>query len=158
MEVFLAKGANGICNSFMTSLSRQISLNLRGGVPIEAVVDQLKSTPTCPSYSVRTATKKDTSKGSSCPSAIAFIIEKMQKEVLYELGINEDEIFDINIKPVAKSEIKSIAKPKTEKDLFLIEYGEIPYAMKYKECPQCGSGLHQSEGCYSCLECGWTKC
>jgi len=158
MEVFLAKGANGICNSFMTSLSRQISLNLRGGVPIEAVVDQLKSTPTCPSYSVRSATKRDTSKGSSCPSAIGNIIEKMQREVYEELGIGDDEDYEIKIKPVPKKEIAHVIKDKTDKEKFLDENGEIAFAMRYKECPQCHNELDQGDGCYSCHDCGWTKC
>lgn len=158
MEVFLAKGANGICNSFMTSLSRQISLNLRGGVPLEAVVDQLKSTPTCPSYSVRSATKRDTSKGSSCPSAIGNIIEKMQREVYEELGIGDDEDYEIKIKPVPKKEIAHVIKDKTDKEKFLDENGEIAFAMRYKECPQCHNELDQGDGCYSCHDCGWTKC
>lgn len=70
LETYFSKGSSGGCNNFMIGLSRMISLAARGGIDVYSIVDQLKSSGTCPSYAVRTATKHDTSKGSSCPVAI----------------------------------------------------------------------------------------
>ena len=61
LETYLSKGSKGGCNNFMIGLSRMISLAARGGLGIDAIIDQLNSCGVCPSYAVRTTTKKDTS-------------------------------------------------------------------------------------------------
>jgi ribonucleoside-diphosphate reductase alpha chain len=152
LEVFLAKGSDGGCNSYMIGLSRMISLSLRGGVPLEAVIDQLNSVPSCPSYAIRTVTKKDTSKGNSCPVAIGNILLKLQEEVKYELGI-DDEISQ-NAKDYS---MKTINLSK-EEEKYLNKHGEIPFAMKYNKCPICNEHINHVEGCLTCKSCGWTKC
>src|SRR5699024_11316105 len=70
LETYLSKGSTGGCNNFMIGLSRMISISARGGIDIYTIIDQLNSTGSCPSYSVRRATHKDTSKGSCCPMAV----------------------------------------------------------------------------------------
>lgn len=57
-ECFLSKGSTGGCQNFMIGLSRMISLSARGGISIDNILDQLKSCGVCPSYAVRSATKK----------------------------------------------------------------------------------------------------
>lgn len=79
-NTYLSKGSSGGCNNYMIGLSRTMSLAARNGVPIEDIVDQLKSCGTCPSYAVRSATKKDTSKGSCCPAAVGNALMEMWKE------------------------------------------------------------------------------
>lgn len=91
VETFFSKGSTGGCALFMTGLSRMTSLAARAGAPIDAIVDQLLSSGTCPSYAVRNATKKDTSKGSSCPVAIGYALMEMYKDVQSELGKTESE-------------------------------------------------------------------
>ncbi len=76
-EVFLNRGSDGGCMSYMNAMSRLASLSLRNGCNAEDVINQLKSVSTCPSYAVRKATKGDTSKGSSCPMAVANALEEM---------------------------------------------------------------------------------
>lgn len=80
-ETYLSKGSTGGCNNFMIGLSRMISLSARGGVPIEAIIDQLNSCGVCPSYAVRRATKGDTSPGSCCPIAVANALKAMHNEL-----------------------------------------------------------------------------
>lgn len=80
-ECYLSKGSTGGCNNFMIGLSRMISLSARGGISIDAILDQLKSCGTCPSYAVRQATKHDTSKGSCCPVAVGNALKDMHKEI-----------------------------------------------------------------------------
>ena len=85
METYLSKGSSGGCNNFMIGLSRMISLAARGGVSIDDIIDQLKSSGTCPSYAVRLATCKDCSKGSSCPVAVGYALKAMYDELQEEL-------------------------------------------------------------------------
>ena len=81
-ECYLSKGSTGGCANFMVGLSRMISLSARGGISIDKILDQLKSCGTCPSYAVRTATKKDTSKGSSCPVAVGQALKELHEKML----------------------------------------------------------------------------
>jgi ribonucleoside-diphosphate reductase alpha chain len=97
-ECYLSKGSTGGCNNFMISLSRMISLSARGGISIDNILDQLKSCGVCPSYAVRTATKKDTSKGSCCPVAVGNALKSMHEDMLKKLTnesvIEKDENLD----------------------------------------------------------------
>lgn len=86
METYLSKGSQGGCNQFMIGLSRMISLLARTGCDINTIVDQLNSTGVCPSYAVRTATKRDTSKGSCCPMAVGNALLDMYHEMQNEIN------------------------------------------------------------------------
>lgn len=134
LETYLSKGSKGGCNNFMIGLSRMISLAARGGLGINAIIDQLNSCGVCPSYAVRTATKKDTSRGSCCPVAVGNALKDMQKEVL-------DRIH--NCIPEQGSNI-SAYKPEIK---------------DYEECPECHQkGLTHIGGCDECILCGYTHC
>ena len=132
MEVYLNKGSTGGCNNFMIGLSRMISLAARSGCDINSVVDQLKSCGSCPSYTVRTFTKRDTSKGSCCPMAVGWALIDMHDEMMRQ---------------VKSSNL--IAPPKeddgTKKEVV-------------NPCPKCGDELTFQGGCNVCRSCGWTKC
>lgn len=134
LETYFSKGSSGGCNNFMIGLSRMISLAARGGIDVYSIVDQLKSSGTCPSYAVRTATKHDTSKGSSCPVAIGNALLEMYEEMMDEVGYpdveeKESEVVTPKIMPVSKA-----------------------------KCPQCGGELVFEGGCNTCKNCGWSKC
>ena len=133
-ETYLSKGSSGGCNNFMIGLSRMISLAARGGVSVDDIIDQLMSSGTCPSYAVRTAVKKDTSKGSCCPVAVANALRDMYNEFQKELGISK----------VSKPDNFTISN-KTEDH-------EDP------KCPVCGDKLIFEGGCNTCKSCGWSKC
>ena len=133
LETYFSKGSSGGCNNFMVGLSRMISLSARGGVDIYSIVDQLKSSGTCPSYAVRRATKRDTSKGSCCPVAIGNALIDMYEELQNELGLTEDrEVEETHIENTTAND-----KPK---------------------CPECGEPLIFEGGCNICKSCGWSKC
>lgn len=133
LETYFSKGSSGGCNNFMIGLSRMISLAARGGIDIYSIVDQLKSSGTCPSYAVRTATKHDTSKGSSCPVAIGNALISMYEEMQKEL--NDDECLEEDIDILSKEHVVNKVK-----------------------CPQCGGDLIFEGGCNTCKNCGWSKC
>lgn len=141
LETYFSKGSSGGCNNFMIGLSRAISLCARGGIDVYSIVDQLKSSGTCPSYAVRSATKHDTSKGSSCPVAIGNALLDMYNEL-------QNELFD-DVEDSYVSE--TIAAPK--KPLLInVEQSIAP------ECPECGGTLVFEGGCNTCKSCGWSKC
>lgn len=88
-ETYLSKGSTGGCLNFMNAMSRLTSLATRGGVDIYTIADQLLSSGTCPSYAVRNASKRDTSKGSSCPVAVGTALIEMYEELRSELGFTD---------------------------------------------------------------------
>lgn len=133
LETYFSKGSSGGCNNFMIGLSRMISLSARSGVDIYSIVDQLKSSGTCPSYAVRRATKHDTSKGSCCPVAIGNALINMYEELQAELGLLEENDADGS----SKSSQIDVNKP---------------------QCPECGDILIFEGGCNICKSCGWSKC
>lgn len=132
LETYFSKGSSGGCNQFMIGLSRMISLSARGGIDIYTIVDQLKSSGTCPSYAVRNAIKHDTSKGSSCPVAIGNALINMYEEVIKEIYDSENE------------------EDKNHKEMIEINL--------HARCPQCGGNLVFEGGCNTCKDCGWSKC
>ena len=127
-EAYLNKGSTGGCNNFMVGLSRMISLAARSGCGIDKIVDQLKSCGSCPSYVVRTHTKRDTSLGSCCPMAVGWALMDMYNEM--------------------QAQIRGIPDEAPE---------ETPREIK-NPCPKCGAELEFQGGCNVCKSCGWTKC
>jgi ribonucleoside-diphosphate reductase alpha chain len=128
-HIFLDKGSCGGCNSFMIGLSRMISLAGKKGATIPEIIDQLNSVPACPSYAVRAKTKKDTSKGTCCPSAIGIALKQLYEEFL----------------ATRQPEVNNKVKPQQEEKVT-------------NPCPDCGCELVMTEGCNSCPSCGYTKC
>lgn len=128
VETYLSKGSTGGCNNFMVGLSRMISMSARAGVSLDDIIDQLMSTGSCPSYAARSATKKDTSKGSCCPMAVGYALKDMYKEFFQNF--------------------------KNENISFTIETEDN----KGEKCPECGAKIYFEGGCNICKECGWTKC
>lgn len=143
LETYLSKGSKGGCLNSLTGLSRLISLSARAGVDIYSIVDQLKSSGTCPSYAVRTATKHDTSIGSSCPVAVGNALLNMYKELQGELFEDVDEKLIKNKETIKRGKRLEI-KPVDESQI-------VP-------CPECGSPLVFEGGCNSCKNCGFSKC
>ncbi len=128
VEAYLNKGSTGGCNNFMVGLSRMISLAARSGCGIENIIDQLKSCGSCPSYVVRTHTKRDTSIGSCCPMAVGWALTDMYNEMQAQIkGMSGEDGGDKR---------REVVNP----------------------CPKCGAELEFQGGCNICKSCGWTKC
>ena len=121
----------------MIGLSRMISLAARGGLSINAIIDQLNSCGVCPSYAVRAATKKDTSKGACCPVAVGNALREMYKEVQQRIQ-------------------RCIPEQSSSEDYKKI--AEVNLS-EYEECPECHQkGLTHIGGCDECILCGYTHC
>ena len=138
LETYLNKGSTGGCNNFMIGLSRMLSLAARAGASIDDIVDQLKSTGSCPSYAVRKATKGDTSLGSCCPMAIANALIEMHEEIKNELAQSK--------------QITQVVQDKQKiQDKHTIQVTQ-------HICPECGSPITHEGGCLNCPACGYSKC
>lgn len=141
LETYFSKGSQGGCANFMVGLSRMVSLAARGNISIYDIVDQLKSSGTCPSYAVRKATKGDTSIGSSCPVAIGNALLDMYKQLQSQLSmtraLNGHWVFNNTTKTVAPVDNPQVVSPK---------------------CPKCGEPIQMVEGCMTCPSCGYSKC
>lgn len=142
LETYLSKGSTGGCNNFMVGLSRMISISARGGISIETILDQLNSSGSCPSYTARKVTRKDTSKGACCPMAVGKALMDMYKEMQAELAQKQQANETVKVKKAPKPK----AVPVTESS-------EIK-----TYCPECGEPLNFEEGCNICKNCGWSKC
>ncbi|MCX8095810.1 MAG: TSCPD domain-containing protein, partial [Caldisericia bacterium] len=128
-EVFSTLGKAGGCAASQTeAISRLVSLALRSGVSPEPIIEQLKGIR-CPN-----PIWGDGEKILSCADAIAKAIEiylSMSKEEKKELKFEE--------KVTQKFETTF-----QKKDLQI--------------CPECGSLMMSQEGCYTCPNCGYSKC
>ena len=122
-HIFLDKGSQGGCNSFMVGLSRLISLAGKKGASVQEIVDQLKSVPACPSYTVRTAIKKDTSVGKCCPSAIGKALLELNQRYI------EDHV-DIDHEVLVKDEVTVSTCPECG--------SKLNFTGGCNSCPECG--------------------
>jgi len=139
LESFINIGSKGGCERNLDFISRLISIALRAGVPIESIIDQAKSIKPCKAYTDRTNKKGDTSKGTSCPSAIGFALEELQKKI-------NDRCFADFDNENEEYEEKPNTKPKENQN-----------KVKYT-CPECGEDLNFEGGCQTCVSCGFSKC
>lgn len=150
-EVFLDKGSKGGCLSLLNAVSRLTSLCARKGAPVEEIADQLESALVCPSYSISKYKDKTTSKGSSCASAVAYALVNAHNQFMEEF-IDFDDDTEIEIKTIQQKEkSKPLETKKTETAKETNDY--------YMTCPECEEKtLLKTEGCISCVNCGYSKC
>lgn len=116
-EVFTNTGEEG-CAALSDAVSRLVSIALRAGIDIDAILDQLKGIR-CVGCIVDTETYV-----LSCPDAIGRTIEKMVK------GWNR---FELNV---------------------------LGGPVSVHVCPEpdCGGIMIPQDGCYTCPNCGYSKC
>jgi ribonucleoside-diphosphate reductase alpha chain len=70
----------GGCTINTQANSRLLSASLRGGVPVEYLIEQLDKAGTCPSFQYKRGKGETLSKGKSCASAIANVLKDVLKE------------------------------------------------------------------------------
>jgi ribonucleoside-diphosphate reductase alpha chain len=114
------------------AVSRLISANLRGGVPLEYIITQLDKAGVCPSFQYKRGAGEKLSNGKSCASAIGNVL----KGIIKEFEENEkEERNEVEVKYTVKHQQHD------SKNI----------------CPSCGAELVKVEGCMAC-SCGYSKC
>lgn len=135
-ETFINIGSSGGCERNYQFISRLISLALRSGTPVEAIIDQALSIRPCSAYTTRTKQKGDTSKGTSCPSAIGYALDELYDKMQERCSVDYYE---------AEAECECDCECAVEEDLS-------------EKCPDCGEPIVVEGGCNVCKSCGWSKC
>lgn len=140
-ETWIDLGGAGGCERNLTFISRLISLALRGGIPLNEIIEQSKSIKPCVAYMNRTKKYGDTSPGTSCPSALGIALKELNEKIQDKCFDDTENVSDININSI--DEIQSSKKT---------DISDKP------KCPDCGSELVYEGGCNICRNCGWSKC
>lgn len=148
LETYASRGSMGGCNSFMIGMSRLVSLAARAGVSVEDITDQLLSVPPCIAYNNRSRDYKDTSKGTSCPSAMGHALLDMYAQIKRDLGITEEPV-DINVNAEDSALREKLIEAIEDIDAELLAQNK---------CPDCGEPIIFEGGCNICKSCGWSKC
>ena len=133
-DIFTNTDGVGGCTINTQANSRLLSACIRGGVPIEYVIEQLQKSGTCPSFQYAKGKGKKLSKGKSCPSAIANVL----KEILEEVKTQQEE--------PENEEVNESVVEDTQK------------SANSEKCPECGDSVRFEGGCVICPSCGWSKC
>lgn len=141
-EVFSTLGKAGGCAASQTeAISRLVSLALRSGVSPEPIIEQLKGIR-CPN-----PIWQDGEKILSCADAIAKALEKylsMKTEEKKRLDfLKENEVY----------EEKDLQGEKIEE-----EKSQTIEGVESLICPECGGVMIRLEGCWTCPNCGYSKC
>lgn len=142
---------DGGCRCSTEATSRMMSLAIRSGAPLEKVISQLRKAKNCPAWQRAVGAGKKLSKGTSCPSAIANVLETLLKEQENLAA----EIADMNVEVTEEVKTKAEKKIVKETEKQQEEYDRL---VEQNICPDCGGQLTRKEGCISCMSCGWSKC
>ena len=133
-DIFTNTDGVGGCTINTQANSRLLSACIRGGVPIEYVIEQLQKSGTCPSFQYAKGKGKKLSKGKSCPSAISNVL----KEILEEVKTQQEEL-----------------ENEDDNEPIVTNTHDITNCEK---CPECGDRVRFEGGCVICPSCGWSKC
>ena len=132
-EVFTTLGKAGGCDSAqLEAISRLVSLALRSGIDIKALVAQLRGITCCPAWDSGVLVR-------SAPDAVALALERhVSGEGLGQEGNGTQ------LKLFAKSEARTM--------------WELDGHQPRTRCPDCNAPVAYQEGCLLCTACGWNKC
>ncbi len=128
-EVMTNLGRAGGCPSQSEATSRLISIALRSGISVEAIIEQLRGIRCHSTLSQRAKGNKEINV-LSCPDAIGRTLEKLNNG---RLESSDPSIEEIELTLRVQSETAEF-------------------------CPECGSPVEYEGGCKVCRSCGYSKC
>jgi len=133
-EVFTQMGkAGGCAASQLEAIGRLVSLAMKGGIDMRAVIEQLKGIR-CPSPAWAQGKKIF-----SCADAIAHVLEKRvadQHKLIDSGAVGQHH-----------------QNPEFEHILASLKEDNVVGV-----CPDCGASLRSQEGCIVCASCGYSRC
>jgi len=137
-EVFTNLGRAGGCPSQSEATSRLVSIALRSGMDVNAIVEQLKG--------IRCATtiRQKGLKVMSCPDAIGKVIEKVMKLQ----NIRREEVSS----DICDMELNEAMTGTPQRNI------DDANPNKMAVCPECGKAVEHEGGCVVCRNCGYSKC
>lgn len=156
-EVFTNVGRAGGCPSQSEATSRLVSIALRSGMDVKAVIEQLKGIR-CHSTLRQRGTNKDI-KVLSCPDAIGKALEKVLNTCVDDIHPTVDDIA-MELETESKEDSNLCCEfgneLATENELSVDLEGNSK--SEGSTCPECGNGLEHEGGCVICRSCGFSKC
>ena len=129
-EVFTA--ASGGCQANVNTITRLISLLLRAGVKVDQIINELREAKCQGCQELRKQGKKVSL---SCGNAIADALQKAYKEL----------------------QSAEVALKQPEKHAKIAQKEPVKHANSLT-CPECGEQLKSEGRCFSCPNCGFSKC
>ena len=153
-EVFTNTGRAGGCSSQSEATARLISITLRSGLSVDAILEQIKGIR-CPA-----CIRREGVNVTSCPDAIARVIKKYNDVGGTPNGngtgfngnngtnFNGSQSKDPRVMPVAGM---------TNAEKAVVKKARIGVAVD-NACPECGQAINHESGCVVCTHCGYSKC
>ncbi|MGL5714913.1 MAG: LAGLIDADG family homing endonuclease [Paraclostridium sp.] len=139
-DLYVIKSGSGGCEKNIQAVAIYMSAILRMGGDIFTLENSIRGVSGCTSFATARSNGKPVSDGSTCSSAILGILKKFHQEK------------EINGKPVVVREVTSI-EDELKEDVLLVEVAKNEIT-----CPECKTPIEVSGGCYSCRNCGYSKC
>jgi ribonucleoside-diphosphate reductase alpha chain len=146
-EVFTNTGRAGGCSSQSEATARLISITLRSGLSVDAIIEQIKGIR-CPACMRREGVNV-----TSCPDAIARVIKKYNEVGINFAGIKKGT--QETAPEAVKSSVDEREKPSREKATEKIVRTGVATE---NACPECGRPINHESGCVVCTQCGYSKC
>ncbi|WP_019849220.1 vitamin B12-dependent ribonucleotide reductase [Desulfitobacterium sp. PCE1] len=141
-EIFTNTGRAGGCSSQSEATARLISIALRSGISVDAIIEQVKGIR-CPA-----CIRREGVNVTSCPDAIARVIKEH-----VELGKGKINSITVQSQPAVEEkpvQTKSASITTPQKTRATVAEGNA--------CPECGMGINHESGCVVCTHCGYSKC
>ena len=137
-DLYVIRSGTGGCEKNIQAVAIYMSGILRLGGNLFMLEDAIDGVSGCTSFAVARSKNLDVSQGSTCPSAILNILKKFEKNMGLSGHTEAIQMIDKEEKNEQKL-IKEMEKRKIS-------------------CPECGAELEITGGCYSCRNCGYSKC
>ncbi len=155
-EVFANLGRAGGCPSQSEATSRLVSIALRSGMEVGAIVEQLKGIR-CHS-TLRQMHQKGI-KVLSCPDAIARVIDKVAKQHNFT-KLSADFEPELAVIDVAADLEGCASSGLYHEEVNALRSIDVLADRKADgvRCPECGAVVEHEGGCMICRACGYSKC
>jgi ribonucleoside-diphosphate reductase alpha chain len=144
-EIFTNTGRAGGCSSQSEATARLISIALRSGLSVDAIIEQVKGIR-CPA-----CIRRDGVNVTSCPDAISRVIKKYM-----DVGKANGNSFTLSQSQSAVSTEQPIQAKAIPTPSFSSR-ARTAVAVD-NACPECGMPINHESGCVVCTQCGYSKC
>ena len=153
-ETFIDMGRGGGCERNLAFISKLMSISLRAGVPLEEIIDAAKTIRPCKAF----CDNKNSSKGTSCPSAIGWALEDLEKKIK-AMCFDDDEEAEVESPQKVETPVLEAEKtPTVSEEKVSKSDDSTKCSNDSMKCPDCGAALNAIGGCIVCPECGWNRC
>ncbi|MDD2235308.1 MAG: vitamin B12-dependent ribonucleotide reductase [Desulfitobacteriaceae bacterium] len=150
-EVFTNTGRAGGCSSQSEATARLISISLRSGISVDAIIEQIKGIR-CPA-----CIRREGVNVTSCPDAIARVIFKYNDVGGPANGNGNGNGNGYGTNWSLNDPRIVFATAMTNAEKAVVKKARVAVAVD-NACPECGGTINHESGCVVCTYCGYSKC